>query len=146
MKGWMMKVFIVEDSWAVREYLQTMLSDINGIKLVGYAEDEMGAIEHINTLRPDAVILDLSLKPGSGLAVLEYVKKNHAATKVIVLTNYTDKYYADTCKAAGADYFFDKTFQFSQIRSVLWSWIYAKSVGNKIAKSAGNKVAAMQIA
>lgn len=133
----MIKVFIVEDSGGVREHLQSMLSGIPGVKLSGYAEDELGAIEHINTLLPDAVILDLSLKPGSGIAVLEHIKKNLAATKVIVLANYTDKYYADTCKAAGADFFFDKAFQFARVRSVLWSWVYADDVDNKVAARQG---------
>lgn len=120
-----MKVFIVEDSEVVRGHLQTMLSDIPGIELVGYAEDELGAIERINALRPDAVTLDLNLKPGSGIAVLDFIKKNHAEIKVIVLTNYVDEFYANSCKNAGADCFFDKTFQFSRVRSALWSWVYA---------------------
>ena len=130
-----MKVFIVEDSEIVRDYLQSMLSDIPGIKLTGYAEDELGAIERINALQPDTVILDLSLQPGSGIAVLEDIKKNHAAIKVIVLTNYTDEFYANSCKKAGADCFFDKTFQFSRVRSALWSWVHDRHglTGNKAA-------------
>jgi DNA-binding NarL/FixJ family response regulator len=129
----MMKVFIVEDSEIVRGHLQSMLSDIPGVELVGYAGDELGAIERIDALRPDAVTLDLSLQPGSGIAVLENIKKHHAEIKVIVLTNYTDEFYANSCKNAGADCFFDKTFQFSRVRSALWSWVYAGGADNKIA-------------
>ncbi|MBI5439543.1 MAG: response regulator transcription factor [Nitrosomonadales bacterium] len=129
----MMKVFIVEDSEMVREHLQSMLSDIPGVDLVGYAVDELGAIERIDALRPDAVTLDLRLKPGSGIAVLDHIKKNHAWIKVIVLTNYVDEFYADSCKNAGADCFFDKTFQFSRVRSALWSWVYADGANNKVA-------------
>ena len=119
-----MKVFIVEDSEIVRKHLQSMLSDIPGVEFVGYAEDELGAIARINELRPDVVTLDLSLQPGSGIAVLEDIKKNHATTKVIVLTNYTDDFYVNRCKQAGADCFFDKTFQLSRVRPALWSWIH----------------------
>ena len=119
----MINVFIVEDSDIVREHMQTMLSAIPGIEVVGYAADESGAIERINALLPDVVTLDISLKPGSGIKVLENIKKQHPEIKVIVLTNYTDEYSANTCKRAGADYFFDKTFQFSRVRSALWSWV-----------------------
>lgn len=126
-----MNVFIVEDSEIVRGHMQSMLSAIPGVDVVGYAVDELGAIERINTLLPDVVTLDISLQPGSGLRVLENIKKEHPAIKVIVLTNYTDEFYANSCKLAGADYFFDKTFQFSRVRSALWSWINTDHMINK---------------
>lgn len=128
-----MNVFMVEDSETVRERMRSMLSEIPGVEVVGYAEDEVGAIEHINALLPDVVTLDLHLQAGSGISVLEDIKKHHPEIKVIVLTNYTDKPYADSCKSAGADCFFDKTFQFSRVRSALWSWVYAGQMGNKAA-------------
>lgn len=128
-----MNVFIVEDSDVVREHMQSMLSAIPGVEVVGYAVDEQGAIERINTLLPDVVTLDISLQPGSGIRVLENIKKEHPAMKVIVLTNYTDEYYVNSCKLAGADCFFDKTFQFSRVRSALWSWINTEHIIKKAA-------------
>ncbi len=128
-----MNVFIVEDSDVVREHMQSMLSAIPGVEVVGYAVDELGAIERINTLLPDVVTLDISLQPGSGIRVLENIKKKHPAMKVIVLTNYTDEFYANSCKLAGADCFFDKTFQFSRVRSALWSWINTEHIIKKAA-------------
>lgn len=130
-----MNVFIVEDSDIVREHMQSMLSAIPGVAVVGYAVDELGAIERINKLLPDVVTLDISLKPGSGISVLENVKRHHPEIKVIVLTNYTDEYSANSCKRAGADCFFDKTFQFSRVRSALWSWINAGQMANNAAVS-----------
>ena len=124
-----MNVFIVEDSEIVRDHMLSMLSVIPGIAVVGYAADEMGAIESINALLPDVVTLDISLQPGSGINVLENIKKHHPSIKVIVLTNYTDEFYAKSCKRAGADFFFDKTFQFSRVRSALWSWVNVGHMG-----------------
>jgi DNA-binding NarL/FixJ family response regulator len=115
----MMNVFIVEDSEVMRENLQSMLADFHNVKIVGYAVDEAGAIERINALLPDVVILDLSLQAGSGVAVLKNVKKHNPEIKVIVLTNYSDEFYVDACKRAKADYFFDKSFQFMQVREVI---------------------------
>lgn len=134
-----MNVFIVEDSDVVREHMQSMLSAIPGVDVVGYATDELGAIERINKLLPDVVTLDISLKPGSGISVLENIKKLHPEIKVIVLTNYTDEYSANSCKRAGADCFFDKTFQFSRVRSALWSWIHAEQIVSKAAGISGNE-------
>jgi hypothetical protein len=40
----------------------------------------------------------------------------------MVLTNCTDEFYVDACKRAHADYFFDKSFQFMQVRNVFANW------------------------
>lgn len=123
-----MNVFIVEDSEIVRDHMQSMLSVIPGVEVVGHASDEIGAIERINALQPDVVTLDIGLQPGSGINVLENIKRQNPAIKVIVLTNYADEFYAASCKHAGADLFFDKTFQFSRVRSALWSWVNGEHV------------------
>jgi two-component system response regulator DevR len=128
----MMNVFIVEDSEAMRESLRTMLSEFHDVRIVGYAADETGAIEQINALLPDVVILDLNLLSGSGINVLKNVKKQHAGIKVMVLTNCNDEVYADACKRAHADYFFDKSFQFMQAREVFAGWNKTGFMDNKL--------------
>lgn len=114
-----MKVFIVEDFELMHQHLLTMLSEIPGITVVGHAVDECGAIERIGKLLPDVVILDLNLQSGSGFQVLKNIKEHHAATKVMVLTNYADDFYLNRCMNSGADYFFDKSFQFMWVAKAL---------------------------
>lgn len=126
-----MNVFIVEDSEAMRESLRSMLSEFHNVRIVGYAADETGAIEHINALLPDVVILDLNLQSGTGVAVLKNIKKNHAEIKVMVLTNCNGELYVDACKRANADYFFDKSFQFMQVREVFSNWSHTSAPVNK---------------
>lgn len=125
-------MFIVEDSDAMRESLHTMLSDFHDVRIVGYAADETGAIEQIDALLPDVVILDLNLLSGTGIAVLKNVKKHHPGVKVMVLTNCTDEFYVEACKRANADYFFDKSFQFMQVREVFANWSGTNPSINKI--------------
>lgn len=120
-----MKVFLVEDSAPMRERLRRMLSEIPGIALMGDAEDETGAIAGIEASAPDLVILDLSLKSGSGIEVLMNVKRNHAAIKVMVLTNHTDEKYVSRCMNAGADYFFDKSFHFPGVDAAIRELAFA---------------------
>ena len=126
-----MNVFIVEDSEAMRDSLRSMLSEFHDVRIAGYAADETGAIEHINALLPDVVILDLNLQSGTGVAVLKNVKKYHPEIKVMVLTNCNDEFYADACKRANADYFFDKSFQFMQVREVFLNWSQAGQLDRK---------------
>jgi len=114
-----MNVFLVEDSAIMLENLLVRLPAIPGIAIIGHAADESGAIEGINALRPDLVTLDLRLQSGSGINVLKYVKKYHAWIKVMVLTNCAEQAYVKRCKNAGADYFFDKSFQYRQFQDAL---------------------------
>lgn len=127
-----MNVFIVEDSEAMRNNLRDMLAEFPDVEIVGHAVDEAGAIENINTLLPDVVILDLNLQSGSGITVLKNVKKNHGGIKVMVLTNCTDEFYADACKRAHADFFFDKSFQFMEVRKVFSAWSGAGAAAHRI--------------
>lgn len=124
-------MLIVEDSEVVRENLQTMLAGISGVAVAGYAVDEAGAIEAIASLLPDVVILDLRLQHGSGFNVLASIKKHHAATKVIVLSNYASDSYINLCKQIGADYFFDKSFQFMLAGTVLEQLISPDGLGGE---------------
>ena len=139
-----MNIFIVENAGIVRESLQSVLSNMPGIKVVGYEVSEAIAIERIDALLPDAVIIDLRLQSGSGKGVLEHVKKCYATTKAIVFTHDTEKTNIDFCKRAGADYFFDKSFQFMQLREVLWKWAHTDRL-DKVFRP-DNKLDALQIA
>jgi DNA-binding NarL/FixJ family response regulator len=126
-----MDVFIVENSSSVRASMHPVLSDISEVKVVGRAVCETSAIERIAALLPDVVILDLNLQSGSGFGVLETVKKCHSTIKVIVFSHYIDQLCIDRCKRAGADYFFDKSFQLMQLREILWKWAHTDRLDNK---------------
>lgn len=128
-----LNVFIVEDSSAVRESLHKLLSDIHGVSVIGYAADEAGAIEGIDRLLPDFVILDLHLQQGTGINVLTNVKRNHARMKVAVLSNYASALYVSACRQSGADYFFDKSFQFMQLGELLAQLTAPEGLNGEIA-------------
>lgn len=114
-----MKLFIVDDNQLVRDRLNQLFSSIPFLKVIGWAEDEHEAIEQINELLPDVVLLDLNLRQGSGLHVLTAIKKAQPLIKVMILTNYGDRSQAKRYLQAGADYFFDKHYQFEEVRDLV---------------------------
>lgn len=109
-----MKVLIVDDSSVVRERLMAMLSNLEEIETIGEADDVGEAIRTVNELKPDAVILDIQMPGGSGIDVLKHIKKEQAATVVIILTNYPFSPYRQECMDEGADFFFDKALEFGR--------------------------------
>lgn len=109
------RVFITDDSPVVRTRLANMISDIDGVDLIGEAGNVEEAIHMINELKPNAVILDICMPGGSGIDVLREIKNKKDAPIVIVLTNYPFPQYRKICMDTGADYFFDKSNDFYQI-------------------------------
>lgn len=112
-------LFIVEDSASVRERLYAMLSGIPGVRVVGYAEDAADAIDAIALLNPNIVLLDLRLRSGTGIEVLQAVKRVRPEIECVVLSNFATEQYRDRCLAAGAEHFLDKTYEFERLVGIV---------------------------
>lgn len=114
-----MKILIADDSSVVRERLKNLLTDVQGLEVVGQAEDALEARDLVEKLRPDVAILDLRMPKGSGADVLLDIKKLNPTPMVIMLTNYPHPENRKKCMERGADYFFDKSTEFQKVLSVL---------------------------
>jgi DNA-binding NarL/FixJ family response regulator len=112
-------IFLVEDSSIIRERLLQMLEAMPAVRVLGCAECPTEAIEQISIKRPDVVILDIKLTGGSGIQVLQAVKRQTPGIVVVMLTNYATPQFRSRCMQAGADYFLDKTNEFQNIASIL---------------------------
>lgn len=108
-----MKILLVEDSRVLRERVRALIGEIPDAVLVGETDNEADAVRYLDEHRPDTVVLDLKLKSGSGLSVLEHITALYPAVTVIVLTNYGQAEYREKCMALGARYFFDKSMDFA---------------------------------
>ena len=112
-------VFVVDDSRIIRERLLALLAELPKVQVVGQAELAPEAIEAIRKLKPAAVILDISMPGGSGLQVLETIRREAIDARVIMLTNLAHEPYRSRCLQLGADYFFDKSTEFEKVIEVL---------------------------
>jgi len=116
-----LRLFLVEDSPAVRERLVDFLVEAGRIEFVGFAETEADAVRQLNGLDVDVAIVDLNLREGTGIGVIEAVRATQPAPPptIVVLTNYAFPEFANACRQRGADYFFDKSTQFGAVKSLL---------------------------
>ena len=110
-----MRVFIADDSEILRVRLIDMLSEIEGVEIIGQAQNSLDAIERIDKLSPHVVILDIRMPRTNGIEVLEAIKKDDESPKVIIFTNYPYPQYREKCMDLGADYFFDKSTEFEKL-------------------------------
>jgi DNA-binding NarL/FixJ family response regulator len=116
-----MKVYVVEDSAPVRERLVEMIREIEDVEVVGEADTFGAAVVGIRDTLPDVTILDIKLgnDAGSGIDVLNEVKKALPAMRAIVMSNYATPQHMKASADAGADYFLDKTVDFERIPGIL---------------------------
>lgn len=112
--------FLVEDSALIRQNLVATLEEMLGVEVLGYAEDEAGAIGWARAnlqARCDVVIIDIFLKTGSGLEVLRQLRPLRPQTKLVVLTNYATADMRRRCIQLGADRVFDKSAELEELLS-----------------------------
>ena len=114
-----MKVLVVDDLPKVRERLTELLAGAKDIDLVAVAQDAKEATELALSWNPDVVVLDLSVRGGRGMDVVQAVKKAKPTTVVIVSTILSYPDYREACLKWGADFFFDKATEFEKIAGVL---------------------------
>ena len=114
-----MRVLIADDSRLLVERLKVVLDKVPDIKIVGQAETGAEAFEAIRTLAPDVVILDLCMPGGSGIDVLNGIRRDQLNCIVIVLTGYGEPQYRKRCLEGGATYFLDKATEFETVADVL---------------------------
>ncbi len=108
-----LRVYIVEDSRAVRELLTEQLNDTQGVVVVGSSDAERDALDGLRATPCDVVILDIKLREGSGFGVLRGLREmrpeDDAPPLRVMFSNFTEHGYRSLAARLGARHFFDKS-------------------------------------
>lgn len=106
-----LKTYIVEDSPVIRENLVAALEEMTPVTVVGTAEDETSARHWLEDSNDecDLVIIDIFLRKGSGLGVLQGLARTPRHCKRVVLSNFATPDMRRKCLALGAHQVFDKS-------------------------------------
>jgi two-component system OmpR family response regulator len=106
-----LRTYIVEDNATIRDNLVDALQELAAVKTLGWAETENDARGWL-AAHPgewDLLIVDLFLRQGSGLGVLEGCQDRSRHQRVVVLSNYATTDMRQRCAQLGADAVFDKS-------------------------------------
>lgn len=96
------RIYIVDDHALVRRGLAALISAESDMEVCGQAEDAASAINDIMKLRPDLVIVDISLKGNSGIELIKSIKAFDPNIQAIVVSMHDESIYALRVLKAGA--------------------------------------------
>jgi two-component system OmpR family response regulator len=121
-----LRILLVEDNARLVDELQATLEDLARAKVVAIASAEAAACAWMDsrTNGCDVAIIDMFLKSGSGLGVLEHMRGYERPPQRVVLTNYATPDMRTRCRSLGADAVFDKSTEIEE----LLDWLAATQV------------------
>jgi DNA-binding NarL/FixJ family response regulator len=96
------KIYILDDHPIVSEGLKKVIDQQEDMTVIGSSEDANLAMTAITKLRPDVVILDITLKDRSGVEMIKKIRSTILTTQVLVYSMHEENVYAERCLRAGA--------------------------------------------
>ncbi|GAB4548961.1 MAG: hypothetical protein Tsb0014_43630 [Pleurocapsa sp.] len=96
------RILVVDDQNLIRQALQIYLEQEQDLEFVGYAEDGTMALEAIEYLAPDVVILDLEMPGMDGLTTIQMIRDRFPATKILVFSSHDERQNINLAIEAGA--------------------------------------------
>lgn len=94
------RVLLADDHAVVAEALQALLKDM--FDLVGVVHDGRALLDSVESLRPDVIVVDISMPLLNGLDAIRQIRSRHSEMKIVVLTMHREPQLAVNAFRAGA--------------------------------------------
>jgi len=113
------RVLIADDHALVRAGIRALVEKIDDVVVVGEAGKGNEALDLVRQLRPNLMLLDITMPEGSGFEVLDQVTKKHPEIRVIVLTVHEAGEYAIRALREGAAGFLPKSAASTELEQAI---------------------------
>jgi DNA-binding NarL/FixJ family response regulator len=121
------RVLLVDDSLEFLEAAAQFLSQQGRLTIVGWAASGDEALELLDRLRPDLVLIDLVMPGMNGLEATRQIKARPAPPRVVIMTLYDVVEYREAASAAAADGFVAKSSIIPQLMPLI-THLFAENV------------------
>ncbi len=121
------RLMIVDDHTIMRDGLQALLSADSDYEVVGTVADGKTAIRRVADLKPDIILMDLTMPGTSGIEAISHIKRQHPKVKIIALTFHKEDKYIHATLEAGADGYVLKDDSRNELFSALTCVLRGKS-------------------
>jgi len=98
-----LRILLADDHVTVRQGLKMLIDSQDDMTVVSEASDGTAAVEQARTLRPDVVVMDISMPGMNGLVATRTLKRIQPDSVIVILTRHGDDAYLQELLRAGAD-------------------------------------------
>src|SRR5579871_282487 len=96
------RILIADDHRLVRASLRSLLAEFPGMEVVAEASDGREAFDMVAKIRPEVILMDISMAGLNGLEATRQIVKEHPQVRIVVLSMHTDERYVLQALRAGA--------------------------------------------
>jgi two-component system, OmpR family, response regulator len=126
-----LRVLLVEDSSLIAGRLAELIHRLPDVDLIETVATEEDAISRLAKDQPDALILDLHLRSGTGFGVLRALARSSSGQrpKVVILTNFSLPEYRREAELYGVAAFLDKSRDYFRLPTLLQDFAREHAAG-----------------
>ena len=113
------RILLVDDHALVRAGIRALLESLPRVEVVGETGDGLEALRLVDELRPDVILLDITLPGLNGLEIAARIPRLGIGTRVLMLSMHASPEYAARAFAAGAAGYLNKDSAFDELAAAL---------------------------
>ena len=98
----MIDILIADDHKVFRDGITSILGEVEDINIIGEANDGREVINHLESINPDVILMDISMGETNGIDTTKLVKQKFPSLKVLVLSMHGESAYIVKMLEAGA--------------------------------------------
>lgn len=121
------KILLADDHKITRQGLRSLLANEPDMEVVAEAEEGRGAVKLASEMKPDIVIMDVSMPDLNGMEAARQITKSMPAVKVVALSMHSDNMYVTEMLKSGVCGYLLKDCAFEELASAIRSVIDGKT-------------------
>jgi DNA-binding NarL/FixJ family response regulator len=114
------RVILADDHELVRRGIRKMLEKASNITVIGEASTGAGALQLVQELKPDVLLLDMEMPDIQGSSVARQLRINHVPVSIIILSACDDDHFIEEILKLGVDGYLNKSESSERIREVVF--------------------------
>jgi YesN/AraC family two-component response regulator len=104
----MIKIFLIEDHYIMRKSLRRLIENESDFKVVGEAESGIRAMEMLDDVDADLLLIDISMPKMDGLMLLKEIQTRWPHFNCVILSGHDETVYRDQAQQHGALAYIEK--------------------------------------